>query len=108
MRGFSRIVLPLCAAAILSACSGDKPIVTPTESGGYKPDGLVSMSSTVSLFHPYLPDWSDAQAGADKRCRSWGYRRATDFTGSREFCKAWDRHGRCMEMQLTRYYECTE
>lgn len=91
---------------LLAGCSSHRPVITPTESGGYKPDGVVSMSSTVSLFHPFKPDWQVAQAGASKRCRSWGYDAARSFTGSREFCKAWDRHGRCMETQLTRYYEC--
>jgi hypothetical protein len=96
----------LLASCLLMACAAQGPVITPTQSGGSKADGVVSMSSTVSLFHPFQPDWTVAQAGAGKRCRAWGYEAQPTFTGTREFCQAWDRHGRCIETQLTRYYTC--
>lgn len=94
------------ALFFVSACSGGDRVIKPDLSGGSKADGVVSMSSTVSLFHPFEPDWNVAHEGAAKRCRSWGYKSQPTFTGTREFCQAWDKHGRCMETQLTRYYEC--
>jgi hypothetical protein len=101
-----RAVLPLLAVLFLVACTSSRPIIRPTESGGSKADGVVSMSSTVSLFHPFQPDWSVAQEGAGKRCDAWGYAAPPTFTGTREFCQAWDKHGRCIQTQLTRYYTC--
>jgi hypothetical protein len=106
MSGGMRVAGAALALLVLTGCASGRPVITPSESGGLKADGVVSMSSTVSLFHPFKPDWRVAQTGAAKRCRSWGFTGAKSFTGSRELCTAWDRHGRCMESQLTRYYEC--
>ncbi len=96
----------MSALFFVAACSGGDRVIKPDQSGGSKADGVVSMSSTVSLFHPFEPDWNVAHEGAATRCRSWGYKSQPTFTGTREFCQAWDKHGRCMETQLTRYYEC--
>ncbi|MEM8572359.1 MAG: YecR family lipoprotein [Pseudomonadota bacterium] len=98
--------VPLLAVVFLAACAGSDKVISPTQSGGSKADGVVSMSSTVSLFHPFEPDWLMAHEGAAKRCSRWGYKAPPTFTGTREFCQAWDKHGRCMEAQLTRYYQC--
>lgn len=94
--------------AALAGCGGpgDK-IVAPDQSGGNRADGIVSMSSKVTVFHPFRPDWSEAMIGADRRCRAWGYRAPSNLAGEREQCLAWDRHGRCTEMRLTRYYQCS-
>ncbi len=97
------LVSMMCGVA---ACSGGAAIIKPSQSGGSRTDGVVSMSSTVSPFHPFEPDWTVAEEGAEKRCHSWGYQEIPTFAGTREFCRAWDRHGRCIETQVTRYYAC--
>jgi hypothetical protein len=106
MRGCVRLFGGLLAVALLSACGHGDRVVRPSESGAYRPDGIVAMSSTVSLFMPYEPDWSIAAHDADGRCRRWGYKQPSQLAGSRKQCLAWDRHGRCMETRLIQYYEC--
>lgn len=92
----------------LAACSGGDPVVRPSESGGNRADGIVTMSSTTSLYSSAGPDWSVGQAGAAKRCRSWGHDAAPTFSGWREKCTAWDRYGRCLTTLHTRYYDCKD
>jgi hypothetical protein len=93
-------------ALVLAACSSGAPSVSPVENGGNQADGIVALSSTRNIFQPVAPDWRDAEAGASKRCRNWGYRGTQEFTGSQETCSGYDRHGRCVQAVTTRFYEC--
>ena len=53
------------------------------------------------------PDWREAQAAADRRCRGWGYAGAGSLSGWQEACKVYDFHGRCVQATVTRFYPCT-
>lgn len=64
------------------------------------------MSSNGTLYNPVSPDWREAQAQADKRCRAWGYKSAASFSGWQESCRIYDFHGRCAANKVTRFYPC--
>lgn len=92
---------------LLAACGGNgKTELKPSESGGSRAEGIVIHSSTKSLFTPVTPDWTIADGNALDRCRSWGYERASEYTGSQEICRQYDRHGRCTITTTKRYYQC--
>ena len=101
-----RIIVSFAAAGLLSACASAGPTVTPAESGGNRADGIVTMSSTTTIFNAVGPDWREAEEGASDRCRRWGFVGAAPFTGSQERCVGYDRHGRCVQTVTTRFYEC--
>jgi hypothetical protein len=101
-----RIIIAVIAAGFVAGCASPGPTVTPAESGGNRADGIVTMSSTTTIFNAVGPDWQVADAGAGDRCRRWGYERASSFTGSQDRCVGYDRHGRCVQTVTTRFYEC--
>ncbi len=92
----------------LAACGSSTPAgVRPEEAGVSRHDGIVTMSSTGTLWNPVSPDWREAQAGADRRCRHWGYAGAGSYSGWQEACEVYDFHGRCVRTTVTRFYPCT-
>ena len=92
----------------LAACAGSHPAgVRPQETEGSRHDGIVTMASTGTIWNPVSPDWREAQAAADRRCRGWGYAGAGSFSGWQEACKVYDFHGRCVQATVTRFYPCT-
>lgn len=91
---------------LLAACATVAPVVKPVPEGGNRADGIVTMSSVVSMFEPSAPDWRAAEDGTvARRCQRWGYRGGQTFTGWREDCRVY-RHGRCAAAQIRRYYQC--
>lgn len=101
-----RVAHTFIALALLAACAGPAPVVKPVQSAGNRADGIVTMSSTASIFQPSPPDWRAAEQGpVAKRCRAWGYRGGQTFTGWREDCRVY-RHGRCVTSQIRRFYQC--
>jgi hypothetical protein len=100
------LALLICVGA-LAACSSGGTVVRPSESGGNRADGIVALSAITLIHQPTLPDWSVADVGAAKRCRSWGYRGNASFSGWRDYCQGWDAYGRCVQTRTTRYYQCS-
>lgn len=97
------LLLPL-----LAACAGAPPAgVKPVADGGSRNDGIVTMSSTGTLYNPVSPDWRMAQAAAERQCRGWGYDGAGQFAGWQEACRVYDFHGRCAQTKVTRFYPCS-
>jgi len=92
--------------ATLSACGGGTSGVQPSESGGSRADGIVTMTSTRTIYNAVAADWSQADADAAKRCQAWGYERARSFSGWQDTCSGYDRHGRCLQTVTTRFYSC--
>lgn len=102
-----RLALLLLVAVAASACSGQRVAgVAPIPAGESKSDGIVTMASTGTIWNPVSPDWRDAQAAADKRCRAWGYDGAQSYAGSQEACRVYDLYGRCVQTKVTRFYPC--
>ena len=102
-----RALLPLLCLGLLAACgAAPGPMVTPRPSEGSRADGIATMSSTTSIYNAVGPDWRAGQAGAAKRCRSWGYDGAQSFAGWQEACRHYDFHGRCVFTEVTRFYAC--
>ncbi len=89
----------------LSACAAERAVVTPTEYGSSRADGIVAMTSIATLYQPSPPDWQEADTKATRRCQSWGHADQR-LTGWREACRVWDRWGRCTTTRVTRYYDC--
>ena len=101
-------VYAIAVLALLAGCAGSAPVVRPVPEGGNEADGIVTMSSTASIFQPSPPDWRAAEAGpVARRCRAWGYRGGQTFTGWREDCRVY-RHGRCVSSQIRRFYQCRD
>jgi hypothetical protein len=103
MRHAALLLLPL-----LAACAGPQYAgVRPLPAGESRNDGIVTMSSVGTLYNPVTPDWREAQATADRRCRAWGYDGAGSFSGWQESCRVYDFHGRCASAKVTRFYPCS-
>ncbi len=102
-----RVPLLLCLCLTVAACAAQPPGVKPVAGGESKRDGIVTMESSGTIYNPVSPDWSVADAAADRRCRSWGYEGAASYAGSQETCRAWDRYGRCFANRVTRFYPCS-
>jgi hypothetical protein len=101
-----RAVLAALFLALAACAGGPEPMAAPQLAGGNRADGVVGMSSTVSIFSAARPDWSEAETGAARRCRAWGHDGARAFSGWREACRLYDRHGRCVVSRVTRFYTC--
>jgi hypothetical protein len=99
-----RAALAVICLVLLAACAGD-PVVQPTERGSSRADGIVAMTSIDGIYQPVGADWSVADEGATRRCRSWGHD-SQRFAGWRESCRGWDRWGRCVTTRVTRFYDC--
>jgi YecR-like lipoprotein len=98
----------ILALALLAACASRPAGVRPVPAGGSRADGIVTMSSTGTLYNPVSPDWREAAESASRRCRSWGYRGGpATFAGWQEACRVYDRHGRCFRTVVTRFYSCS-
>ena len=97
------IVLPLLAACATSHPAGVKPV----PAGDSRADGIVTMSSTGTLYNPVSADWREAEATADRKCRAWGYSGAGSYAGWQEACRIYDFHGRCASTKVTRFYPCS-
>jgi hypothetical protein len=93
-----RSILVLCLG-LLAACGAPQQ--------GARQGGVVAMASDGTIFDPVAPDWSAAQAAAERRCRARGYDGALSFAGWREACLGYDLHGRCVATRVTRYYPCS-
>jgi YecR-like lipoprotein len=91
---------------LLAACSTAPAGVKPVPAGDSRNDGIVTMASSGTLYNPVSPDWRDAEAAADRRCRSWGHAGAGSFAGWQEACRVYDFHGRCVSSTVTRFYPC--
>ncbi len=101
-----RWIIIATAMATLGACGSSPPGVSPSESGGSRADGIVTMTSTRTIYNAVGPDWEEAEAGAEKRCRTWGFEGAGAFSGWQDTCLGYDRHGRCLETATTQFYAC--
>ena len=101
-----RQVLVLCLA-LLAACSGSPQGVRPFPAGESRAEGIVTMASAGTIWNPVTPDWREAQAGADRRCRAWGYDGAASYSGWQEACRQYDLAGRCVRNLVTRFYPCS-
>lgn len=104
MRADPRVLL----FALLAGCASTGPVTTPVESGGNRADGIVTLSTTRFLYNPVEPDWREAAARADARCRSWGHSGPAYFAGDQQACEIYDFHGRCARAKVTRFYDCSE
>ena len=91
---------------LLAACSPRMEGVRPVAAGESRAEGVVTMASTGTIWNPVDPDWREAQAAADRRCRAWGYDGADSYAGWQEACRAYDLHGRCVRSRMTRFYPC--
>jgi hypothetical protein len=98
--------LSLVGLVLLAGCAGGAPGLRPEVSGGSRSDGIVTLSSVRSIYTGAEADWSEAAADADRRCRGWGYDSPSRFSGWSEKCLAYDRHGRCISTEVTRFYDC--
>ncbi len=92
----------------LAACAAQPPGVHPVAAGESRKDGIVTMASSGTLYNPVSPDWRPAQDAADRRCRRWGHKGSTEFSGWQEACRRYDLHGRCTNTTVTRFYSCTD
>jgi hypothetical protein len=101
-----RPILVLCLL-LAAACSAAPQGVKPRPAGDSRADGIVTMASAGTIWNPVTADWRVAQAGADRRCRSWGYAGAASYAGSQEACRQYDLHGRCVRTLVTRFYPCS-
>ena len=95
-----RSVLLLCLG-LLAACAAPGHRIVAGKGG------VVAMASDGTLWNPVGPDWREAQAAADRRCRARGYDGAGSFAGWREACRGYDLHGRCVTTRVTRFYPCS-
>ena len=103
MRAVVLLALPL----LVAACATGHPAgVKPIPAGESREEGIVTMSSTGTLYNPVSPDWRVAQATAERRCRAMGYDSAGSFSGWQEACRIYDFHGRCAQTKVTRFYPC--
>jgi len=93
---------------VLAACAAQPPGVHPVAAGESRKDGIVTMASSGTLYNPVSPDWRPAQDAADHRCRRWGHKGSTEFSGWQEACRRYDLHGRCTNTTVTRFYSCTD
>ena len=93
---------------LVAACAAPESAgVRPRPAGDSRDEGIVTMSSVGTLYNPVSPDWREAQAAADRRCRSWGYDGASSYDGWQEACRIYDFHGRCASNKVTRFYHCS-
>lgn len=90
----------------LAACAQDMRVVQPVQDSGNRADGIVTMSSTTSIYQPVLPDLLKTAQEAGQQCAAWGFEGGTTFAGSKEFCPVYDGWGRCSQTIVTRYYAC--
>lgn len=98
----------ICACLLLAACAGTETAgVKPRPAGESAADGIVTMSSTGTLYNPVSADWGDAAVAAERRCRALGYDGAGSFAGWQEACRGYDFHGRCVSTKVTRFYPCS-
>jgi hypothetical protein len=102
-----RSLAPLLALALAACAGAPEHSVHPVASGGSKSDGVVTMSSTAGIYVPVAPNLEAAAADAARRCRAWGYDRTATFEGWQEACRRYDRHGRCVYAEVTRFYSCS-
>ena len=102
-----RVLLFACLGLMLAACAAQPPGVKPVPAGESRRDGIVTMSSSGTIYNPVSADWRVAQDTADRRCRGWGYEGADSYAGSQDTCRAWDRYGRCFANRVTRFYSCS-
>ncbi len=100
--------LALLFALCLAACAGMPPGVRPVPAGGSRPDGIVTMASTSTIYNPVAPDWRAAEADASRQCRRWGHPGGSRLAGWQEACRVYDIHGRCTGTTTTRFYNCDE
>ena len=66
---------------VLAACAAQPPGVQPIAAGESQADGIVTMASNGTLYNPVAADWRPAQDAADHRCRRWGHKGSTEFSG---------------------------
>ena len=100
-----RNVLVACLM-LLGACASATPGVKPVAAGDSRRDGIVTMTSTGTIYNPVLPDWRPAQAAAARKCRAWGHGENSTFAGWQEACRGYDLYGRCVSTTVTRFYSC--
>lgn len=104
MGSVMRLALLLCLA--VAACATRPEGVRPVAAGESRADGIVTMASSGTIWNPVDPDWREAQAAADRRCRSWGYPGADSYSGWQDTCREYDLWGRCTKNRVTRFYSC--
>ncbi|WP_374107061.1 YecR family lipoprotein [Maritalea mobilis] len=80
--------------------------MVPQPTGGSRADASVVLSYQQGAFEIVTPDWEGAQAGADARCRAWGYSRADPFEGTQRTCEQTDAYGGCVLTTYSRTYQC--
>lgn len=103
-----RFIAGLVLLASLAACAGEPPGPRPEISGGSRDAGIVTLAATSNLYSPAGPDWQQAAVTADRRCRAWGHEAAGSYSGWQEACRIYDRHGRCVRTEITRFYPCSD
>lgn len=91
---------------VLAACTVRPEGVRPVAAGESRADGIVTMSSSGTIWNPVDPDWRVAQDAADKRCHAWGYSGAAPYAGWQDTCRQYDLYGRCVRNRVTRFYSC--
>lgn len=89
--------------------SGCAPMpVYPQSVGGSRSDGIINMTYEYGSFT--VPDiqWEAANEEAISRCKSWGYKGARAFGGTKEICIDPDvEYGGCNRYQGMITYQCT-
>lgn len=76
---------------------------------GNKASGTVTLAYVESDFDrffsaPPLP--AQGQSIADKRCLSWGYKKAIPFEFVNTSCNQFEPDGSCSESLVTQEYQC--
>ena len=65
-------------------------------------------SPRAAPYDPGLRPTGPGPDAADHRCRRWGHKGSTEFSGWQEACRRYDLHGRCANTTVTRFYSCTD
>ncbi|RBW56095.1 YecR family lipoprotein [Ruegeria sp. A3M17] len=94
----------IVATVLVAACEAQTIVPVPTS--GSRDDANVVLSYNTGLYAPTTPDWAQAQASADARCKAWGYSKADPFQGTSQQCHSRNGYGQCLEATISRTYQC--
>ena len=100
-------ILPATIALIiLSGCATVTKEMAAT--GGSKADGTIELSYEHSELESVTVDEKKAIETAKSRCKSWGYKNAEKFGGSKTTCIMRGGFSGCARSITTTQYQCTD
>lgn len=101
-----RLLLLTLGVAVLAGCATTSELErVPVPTGGSKGDAIVIMSYYEHKGEDPIVHWDVAQERAIKRCRAWGYKKASAFSGETKSCKGAYGYG-CATQIISRTYQC--